>query len=45
MARVTIVKNYRNMETLKGIELTEIVRLIQSCEYDEAVMGRDIRSR
>ena len=39
MARVTIVKNYRNMETLKGIELTEIVRLIQSCEYDEAVMN------
>ena len=38
MTKVTIVKNYRNMETLKVLELSEVVRLIQSCEYHDAVM-------
>ena len=38
MTKVTIVKNYRNMETLRVIDLPEIVRLIQSCEYHDAVM-------
>ena len=38
MTNVTIVKNYRNMETLKALELSEVVRLIQSCEYHDAVM-------
>ena len=38
MTKVTIVKNYRNMETLRVIDLSEIVRLIQSCEYHDAVM-------
>ena len=34
---MTIVKNYRNMETLRVVELSEVVRLIQTCEYYEAV--------
>ena len=38
MTKVTIVKNYRNMETLRITDLSEIVRLIQSCEYHDAVM-------
>jgi len=38
MTKVTIVKNYRNMETLRVVDLSEIVRLIQSCEYHDAVM-------
>ena len=37
MSKVTIVKNYRNMETLKALELSEVVRLIQTCEYYDAV--------
>ena len=37
MTKVTVVKNYRNMETLKVLELSEVVRLIQSCEYHDAV--------
>ena len=37
MTKVTIVKNYRNMETLRVLELSEVVRLIQSCEYHDAV--------
>ena len=38
MTKVTIVKNYRNMETLRITDLSEIVHLIQSCEYHDAVM-------
>ena len=37
MTKVTIVKNYRNMETLRVLELSEVVRLIQTREYYEAV--------
>ena len=37
MTKVTIVKNYRNMETLKAMELSEVVRLIQTCEYYDVV--------
>ena len=37
MSKVTIVKNYRNVETLRPMELEEVVKSIQSCEYDEAV--------
>ena len=37
MTKVTIVKNYRNTETLKVLELSEVVRMIQSCEYHDAV--------
>jgi hypothetical protein len=37
MAKVTIVKNYRNIETLRQVELQEVVRIIQSCEYEEVV--------
>ena len=37
MIKVTIVKNYRNMETLRVVELSEVVRLVQSCEYYDAV--------
>ncbi len=40
MTKVTIVKRYRNMETLRVLDLSEVVRMIQSCEYDEAV--RDV---
>ncbi|MBP5302636.1 MAG: hypothetical protein J6Y88_05255 [Bacteroidales bacterium] len=42
MTKVTIVKNYRNTETLRPMELEEVVKIIQSCEYDEAV--RIVRS-
>ena len=37
MAKVTIIKNYRNTETLRTLELSEVVRLIQSSEYAEEV--------
>ena len=37
MTKVTVVKNYRNMETLKVLELSEVVRLIQTCEYNDVV--------
>ena len=33
MTKVTIVKNYRNTETLKGLELEEVARMIQRGEY------------
>ncbi len=36
-AKVTIVKNYRNTETLRSQELEDVIRSIQSCEYQEAV--------
>ncbi|MBR2290922.1 MAG: hypothetical protein IJ868_01240, partial [Prevotella sp.] len=36
-AKVTIVKNYRNTETLRSQELQEVIRSVQSCEYQEAV--------
>jgi len=35
--KVTIVKNYRNTETLRSADFTEVVRSIQSCEHQEAV--------
>ena len=37
MNKVTIVKNYRNTETLKVSELSEVVRLMESNEYGDAV--------
>ena len=37
MTKVTIVKNYRNAETLKVFELSEVIRMIQRCEYAEAI--------
>ena len=40
MAKVTVVKRYRNMETLRVSELSEVVRMIQTCEYYDAV--RDV---
>ena len=40
---VTIVKNYRNTETLRVLELSEVVRKIQSCELQKEVdLLRDI---
>ena len=33
MQKVTIAKTYRNKETLRGVELTEAVNIIQSCQY------------
>ena len=38
MTRITIVKNYRNSETLRCLELSEVVRMIQSCEFKNEVM-------
>ena len=35
--KVTIVKNYRNTETLRLMELSEVVRNIQSCVYQQEV--------
>ena len=37
MNKVTVVKNYRNAETLRVLELEEVVRSIQSCEYAQEV--------
>ena len=37
MAKITIVRNYRNKETLRTLELSEAVRSIQSCEYAKDV--------
>ena len=37
MAKVTIVRNYRNSETLRVLDLEDAIRIIQSCEYEEAV--------
>ena len=37
MTKVTIVKNYRNAETLKVFELSEVISMIQKCEYAEAI--------
>ena len=37
MTKVTIVKNYRNAETLKVFELSEVICMIQKCEYAEAI--------
>ena len=36
MTKITIVKNYRNAETLKVLELSEAVRIIQQGEYAKA---------
>ncbi|MBR1448614.1 MAG: hypothetical protein IJ588_07720 [Prevotella sp.] len=33
MTKVTIVKNYRNTETLKGLDIEEVARMIQRREY------------
>ena len=41
MIKITIVKNYRNTETLRVLELSEVVRSIQSCEFAKEV--RDVR--
>ena len=37
MIKVTIVKNYRNSETLRQLVLSELVSTIQSCEYQNDV--------
>ena len=37
MTKITIVKNYRNAETLKVLELSEAVRIIQQGEYAKAI--------
>ena len=37
MVKVTIVKQYRNTETLKTMKLSEVVRMIQSCDYAQEV--------
>jgi hypothetical protein len=38
MNNITIVKNYRNAETLRGVELSEVVRMIQGCEFRNEVL-------
>jgi hypothetical protein len=35
--RVTLIKNYRNKETLRQVELQELADLMRSDEYVEAV--------
>ena len=41
MAKITIIKKYRNTETLKVLELSEAVKAIQSCTYlKEVEMAR-----
>ncbi len=37
MTKITILKHYRNKETLKPLDLEEIVRSIQLCEYQQEV--------
>ena len=37
MTKVTIARNYRNAETLKVFELSEVICMIQKCEYAEAI--------
>lgn len=37
MAKVTILKNYRNTETLRQLELSDVVRSIQTCQYHQEV--------
>ena len=37
MTKITILKHYRNKETLKPLGLEEIVRSIQLCEYQQEV--------
>ena len=37
MIKITIVKNYRNTKTLRVLELSEVVRSIQSCEFAKEV--------
>ena len=36
-SRITLIKNYRNRETLRLLELQEVAELIGQGEYDEAV--------
>ena len=37
MSKVTIVKNYRNLETLRPMELEDVVKSILKCDYRETV--------
>ena len=37
MTRITIMKDYRNTETLRQLELDQVVESIRTCEYAEAV--------
>ena len=37
MPKITIVKNYRNTETLKPLDIEEVARSIQLCEYQEEI--------
>ena len=37
MAKVTIVKNTRNAETLRVSDLSEVIRFIQECKYAKAI--------
>ena len=37
MNNVTIVKNYRNTETLKVVKLSDAIQMIQQCQYAEAI--------
>ena len=36
-SRITLIKNYRNRETLRLLELQEVAEIISQGEYDEAV--------
>ena len=36
MSKVTIVKNYRNLETLRPMELEDVVKSILKCDYRES---------
>ena len=38
MNNITKIKNYRNAETLRGVELSEVVRMIQGCEFRNEVL-------
>ena len=37
MEKVSILKWYRNTETVKQLDLTEVARLIVSCEYEDGI--------
>ena len=37
MEKVSILKWYRNTETVKQLDLTEAARLIVSCEYEDGI--------
>ena len=42
MTKITIVKNYRNAETLKVLELSEAVRIIQQGEFSKVSMPKPL---